>query len=100
MTGRYPNPTFSVDLVLFRGPRPPHGYLATVRPARSGQRCGVFLRAVPRGALRLSAERSPARGGQRGDVLVDGREAGPHGVDAQMRGAGLAPVRDLLIDRR
>jgi hypothetical protein len=62
----------------------------------SGRRWGP----VPTRCQRVSAERSLARGGQRGDVLIDGREAGPHGVDAQMRGAGLAPGRDLLIDRR
>jgi hypothetical protein len=49
---------------------------------------------------RVLAEHGLTRGGQRGDVLIDGREAGPHGVDAQMRGAGVAPGRDLLIDRR
>jgi hypothetical protein len=62
----------------------------------SGRRWGP----EPTRCQRVSAERSLAGGGQRGDVLIDGREAGPHGVDAQMCGAGLAPGRDLLSDRR
>ena len=73
--------------------------VSRIRPRRATA-VGLALGSGAGRSQCVSAERSLARGGQRGDVLIDGREPGPHRVDAQMRGAGLAPGRDLLIDRR